>query len=161
MSTKNGIAIGKGLGHLLKIEDASVVTSTFRSYLKILVEIDSLKPLKPGFSLARPDGATSWVSLKYERLDAYCIDCGVIGHKQMFCQAPQTDRFPAMYKFLLKSPSSPTSSLHPHWTITLIALPYHPLLKSLLTAWFLHSSISQAPTPMQATTKPLSIQLPV
>jgi hypothetical protein len=81
MSTKNAIAIGKGLGHLLKIEDASGVSSTFRSYLRILVEIDSLKPLKLGFSLARPNGATFLVSLKYERLDAYCTDCGLIGHK--------------------------------------------------------------------------------
>jgi hypothetical protein len=79
MSTKNAIAIGKGLGHLLKIEDAIGASSTFRSYLRISVEIDSLKPLKPGFSLAKPDGATSWVSLKYERLDAYYTDYGLIG----------------------------------------------------------------------------------
>jgi hypothetical protein len=102
MSTKNAIAIGKGLGHLLKIEDASGVSSTFRSYLRILVKIDSLKPLKLGFSLARPNGATSLVSLKYERLDAYCTDCGLIGHKQVFCQAPQADRFLARYKISLK-----------------------------------------------------------
>jgi hypothetical protein len=43
------------------------------------------------------------VSLKYERLDAYCTDCGLIGHKQVFCQAPQAERFLA--KYLLTPPS--------------------------------------------------------
>ena len=88
MSSKNAIAIGKGLGNLLRVEDASEASTTFRSYLRILVEIDSLKPVKPGFPLARPDGASSWVSLKYERLGAYCTNYGLIGHKQVSCQAP-------------------------------------------------------------------------
>lgn len=52
MSTKNAIAIGKGLGHLLKVDDASGTMSTFRSYLRILVEIDSSQPLKLGFPFA-------------------------------------------------------------------------------------------------------------
>jgi hypothetical protein len=81
MSTKNVVAIGKGLGHLLKVDDASGATSTFRTYLRILVELDSSQPLKHGFPFACPDGAITWVSLKYERLDAYCSDCGLIGHK--------------------------------------------------------------------------------
>jgi hypothetical protein len=49
MSLKNAIAIGKGLGSLLEVDESSGVLKTFRSYLKILVEIDITKPLKAAF----------------------------------------------------------------------------------------------------------------
>ena len=56
MTTKNAIAIGKGLGHLLKVEASGGAFSTFRSYLLILVEIDSNKPLNQGFNFFKQDG---------------------------------------------------------------------------------------------------------
>jgi hypothetical protein len=102
MTIKNAIAIGKGLGHLVKVDDASGVDTTFRSYLRLLVDIDVCKPLNPGFPFTRNDGTATWVCLKYERLDVYCIDYGMLGHKQFFFQAPQVDRFPTGYKISLK-----------------------------------------------------------
>ena len=102
MTTKNAIAIGKGLGHLLKVEESGGVLSTFRSYLCILVEIDSNKPFNLGFNFSRHEGDATWIGLKYERLDVYCSDCGLLGHKQPFCLAPQAERFPARYKISLK-----------------------------------------------------------
>jgi hypothetical protein len=102
MTTKNAIAIGKGLGEFLKVEESGGILSTFRSYLRILVEIDSNKPLKPGFDFSRQDGNATWISLKYERLDVYCTDCGLLGRKQQFCIAPQSARFPERYLISLK-----------------------------------------------------------
>jgi hypothetical protein len=102
MTTKNAIAIGKGLGHLLRVEKSGGGLSTFRSYLRMLVEIDTNKPLNPGLSFSKQNGAATWIGLKYERLDTYCTDYGLLGHKQYFCQAPQAERFPARYKISLK-----------------------------------------------------------
>jgi hypothetical protein len=102
MTTKNAIAIGKGLGEFLKVEESGGILSTFRSYLRILVEIDSNKPFKPGFDFSRQDGNATWISLKYERLDVYCTDCGLLGHKQQFCITPQSARFPERYLISLK-----------------------------------------------------------
>ena len=82
MSPKNAIAIGKGLGNLVKIEESSGAKATFKSFLRLLVLIDVSKPLNPGFSFNRNDGSPTWISLKNERLDVYCTDCGRIGHKQ-------------------------------------------------------------------------------
>jgi hypothetical protein len=82
MTTKNAIAIGKGSGEFLKVEESGGILSTFRSYLRILVEINSNKPLKPSFDFSRQDGNATWISLKYERLDVYCTDYGLLGHKQ-------------------------------------------------------------------------------
>jgi hypothetical protein len=102
MTTKNAIAIGKGLWYLLKVEESGGALLTFRSYLRILVEIDSNKPLNLGFSFSRQDGDATWIGLKYERLDAYCTDCELLGHKQPFCLASKAERFPERYKISLK-----------------------------------------------------------
>ena len=45
VTLKNAIAIGKGLGKFLKVEDFGASGATFRSYLRLLVEIDVSKPL--------------------------------------------------------------------------------------------------------------------
>ena len=97
ISIKNAIAIGKGLGQLVKVEDNSGETVAFRSYLRILVSIDVNKPLNPGFNFNRSDGSSTWVCLKYERLDVYCSDCGRIGHNQISCLALQMDKQPNRY----------------------------------------------------------------
>jgi hypothetical protein len=82
MTIKNSIAIVKGLGQLVKVDDNNGAVATFRSYLRLLVSIDVSKPLNHGFCFTKSDGASYWISLKYERLDIYCTDCGRIGHKQ-------------------------------------------------------------------------------
>jgi hypothetical protein len=101
MSLKNSIAIGKGLGNLLKIDPTNGVDSTFRSFLRLQVEVDVSKPLNPSFLFTRQDNSITWISLKYERLDIYCSDCGMVGHKESSCTAPQANRFLSRYKFSL------------------------------------------------------------
>jgi hypothetical protein len=102
MTTKNAISIGKGLGQFLKVEDNSGETAAFRSYLKVLVSIDVNKPLNPGFNFNKSDGTQTWVSLKYERLDVYCTDCGKIGHHQSACLARPMEKHPKRYLISLK-----------------------------------------------------------
>jgi hypothetical protein len=46
MTTKTVISIGKALGNLIKVEDSSSDKLTFRSFLRMLVEIDVSIPLK-------------------------------------------------------------------------------------------------------------------
>jgi hypothetical protein len=102
MTFKNDITIGQDLGLLIMVEDNSGVEVTFRSFLRIMVKLDVFKPLNHGFYLSREDGASSWVSLKYERLDIYCTDCGLIGHNQASCLALKEDRTSSRYIISLK-----------------------------------------------------------
>jgi hypothetical protein len=81
LTMKNAIAIGKGLGSLIQMEDCSGASKTFRSYLRVLVKINVFEPLKPSFLFSRVEGDPIWISFKYERLDIYCTICGRIGHK--------------------------------------------------------------------------------
>ena len=102
MTIKNAIAIGKGLGLLVNVEENRGVAVAFRSYLKLLVSINASKPLNPSFSFIRNDGSSTWVNLKYERLNVYCFDCRKIGHNQHSCLTLQVDRFPTRYLISLK-----------------------------------------------------------
>jgi hypothetical protein len=97
MTTKTAISIGKALGDLIKVEDSSSEKLTFRSFLRMLVEIDVSNPLKPGFSFQRDGGESLWIFLKYERLDIYCTSCGRIGHNHDHCMAPPVERLPENY----------------------------------------------------------------
>lgn len=102
MSLKNAIAIGKGLGNLIEVGDVSGANLTLKSYLKLLVEIDVYAPLNPGFYLYREGGELIWISLKYERLDIYCINCGRIGHMNHNYHASLEECFPDKYSISLK-----------------------------------------------------------
>jgi hypothetical protein len=101
-SLKNAIAIGKGLGNLIKVDETSGEKKIFRSYLRLLVEIDVTKPLKAGFSLRREEGEPLWICLKFERLDIYCTSCGRIGHKPSSCKVPSEEQFLDKYSISLK-----------------------------------------------------------
>jgi hypothetical protein len=50
MTTQIAISIGKGLGNLVKVDGLDGDKKTFRSYLRLLVDIAICNPLKPGFS---------------------------------------------------------------------------------------------------------------
>ena len=119
MTTKLAISIGKGLENLLKVDDLSGARTTFKSYLRILVEIDVANPLKPGLSFKRDGGETLWIFLKYERLDIYCSICGRIDHKSAFCMTAPEEKTPTRYAVSLKLnifsnliPSFPTLSFN-------------------------------------------------
>jgi hypothetical protein len=58
--------------------------------------------LNLGFFLSKNEGSSSWVNLKYERLDIYCTDYGKIGHNQTSCLALQEDKFLSRYLISLK-----------------------------------------------------------
>jgi hypothetical protein len=101
MSTKIAISIGNGLGNLLQVDDSGSNKKTFKSFLRLLVEIEVSNPLKLGFPFQRVDDEPLWIFLKYERLDIYCTTCGRIGHKPIHCLAPPEERFPQRYSVSL------------------------------------------------------------
>lgn len=101
MTRTSAVAIGLGLGKLLEVENFEDSGMLCRSYLRIQVEFDVSKPLKPGFLLERAVGSSTWCSLKYERLGDYCVSCGLIGHKEAACRVPRNSDFAKDYKVSL------------------------------------------------------------
>jgi len=82
MTAINAIKIGKTLGPLLEVENGEVPGIICRHHLRIKVEIDTSKPLVPGFHFPRVGRDPIWVRFLYERLANYHILCGLIGHKK-------------------------------------------------------------------------------
>jgi hypothetical protein len=120
MTNKIAISIRKDLGNLLKVDDLSGAKTIFKSYLRILVEIEVDNPLKLGFSFKRDGGEPLWIFLKYEQLDIYYSSCGRIGHEFANCMAAPEEKTPIGYAVSLKVnifssllPSSPSSSTNP------------------------------------------------
>jgi hypothetical protein len=123
MTIKTVISIGKGLGNFIKVEDSCADSKPFRSYLRLLVELDVRIPLKPGFIFLREGGEPLDIFLKYERLDIYCCSCGRIGHKSTLCNAAPAEKVPEKYVVsllvnifsnVLPSSSSRTSATLPY-----------------------------------------------
>jgi hypothetical protein len=101
MTTKIAIFIEKGLRNLIKVEDSNNDKKTFRSFLRLLVEIKVRNPLKPGFTFRRDGGEPLWIFLKYERLDISCTSCGRIGHKLIQYMVPPEGKFLEKYSVSL------------------------------------------------------------
>jgi hypothetical protein len=120
MTTKIAISIGKGLGNLMKVDELSGAKATFKSFLRLLVEIKVYNPLKLDFSFYRDGNDPFRIFLKYERLDIYYSSYGRIGHNSINCMAALEETTPERYVVSLKVnifsnllPSSSTSRTNP------------------------------------------------
>jgi hypothetical protein len=80
--------IGKAIGSLLEVENSETSGLICRQFLHVKVELNTAKPLPPGFTFPRQGKEPLWISFRYERLGAYCNICGLLGHKKLNCQAP-------------------------------------------------------------------------
>jgi hypothetical protein len=88
MTVRNAIRIGKAIGSLLEVENSETSGLICRSFLHVKVELNTARPLPPGFNLPRQGKEPLWISFRYERLGAYCNFCGLLGHKKLNCPAP-------------------------------------------------------------------------
>jgi len=79
MSEKAGKDIANFMGEFLEY-DAKNNSNYLRSYMRIRVLLDVLKPLKRVKKNKKPGGETSIIKFKYERLGNFCYYCGMLGH---------------------------------------------------------------------------------
>ncbi|KAB1219506.1 hypothetical protein CJ030_MR3G012302 [Morella rubra] len=55
-------------------------------FFRVLVLLDTRKPLLPDYYQQRKDAEPCWVQLKYEKISDFCYACGRISHTQSFCE---------------------------------------------------------------------------
>ncbi|GLT53077.1 hypothetical protein SLA2020_263730 [Shorea laevis] len=105
MTLKNAIRIGKSIGSLLEVENGDSPGLICRQHLRLRVEINTRRPLMPGFYISRPGKDPLWIQFRYERLADYCTLCGLIGHCKFICPDPPC-KPPANYSISLLAASS-------------------------------------------------------
>ena len=76
-----GSDIGRSIGELVEV-DCKAFKSDQSRFLRIRVEVPLNKPLKRGGPVISPEGETTRVAFRYERLVGWCFNCGCIGHDQ-------------------------------------------------------------------------------
>ncbi|KAI9113221.1 hypothetical protein K1719_015746 [Acacia pycnantha] len=87
LCVKNAVSIGAHVGEVTIAEDPLYNGRYLRNFLRARVILDLRKPLAHGFWLPRPDGRKIWITVKYEKLQSFCYNCGKLGHDNRSCQS--------------------------------------------------------------------------
>ncbi|KAK4264190.1 hypothetical protein QN277_025399 [Acacia crassicarpa] len=117
---ENAITIGRHVGEVLLAEDPNYNGRYLRNFLCARVLLDLRKPLAYGFWLPRPDGRKIWIAIRYEKLQTFCYNCGLVGHDNRNCKSIKL--------MSASSPSEPrygawiTTTVGKHWEETLTVL---------------------------------------
>lgn len=83
ISEKIVTAVGSSIGEVIKMDQMNF-DGNWKSFIRVRVKIDILKPLKRRLKMKKNDGDWIWVEFKYERLPTFCFLCGTIGHAERF-----------------------------------------------------------------------------
>lgn len=83
MNIEVGTRIEYTIGTILQV-DVDYKVDCWRKWLRVLVEVDLMKPLARGKTLELI-GQRRFVQFKYERLPKFCFNCGVIRHALSGC----------------------------------------------------------------------------
>ncbi|XP_019171512.1 PREDICTED: uncharacterized protein At4g02000-like [Ipomoea nil] len=85
--------IGDYVGSFIAIDPVNFGGS-WKSFLRIRVRLPIDTPLKRRMKLLRKDGSSQWINFRYERLNAFCFCCGLLGHIDKFCRKAYEENIP-------------------------------------------------------------------
>ncbi|KAJ1417307.1 Zinc knuckle CX2CX4HX4C [Sesbania bispinosa] len=86
MKTSNAAKIISSFGEVLEVENPEVEGKLLRTFMRARALIDIKKPFVTGCWVPIKNLPKAWIILKYERLQALCFNCRVIGHEQKTCK---------------------------------------------------------------------------
>ncbi|KAI9098543.1 hypothetical protein K1719_025168 [Acacia pycnantha] len=121
---ENAITIGGQVGEVMLVEDPFYNGRFLRSFLRARVILDLRKPLAYGFWLPRPDGKKVWLTIRYEKLQCFCYNCGKIGHDNRCCGSER-----------LMSAINPTEPRFGNWTTTTACRSWEEVMVVVKNDW--------------------------
>ncbi|KAJ1408205.1 Zinc finger, CCHC-type [Sesbania bispinosa] len=93
ISAKNAVKLAGTIGEVLTVENPLVNGQLVRPFIRVRVKVNIKKPLVTGCWVPRKDLPRIWVQIRYERLQGFCYNCGVIGHENRKCKIKQVMAF--------------------------------------------------------------------
>lgn len=84
-----GAKIGNKLGQVMEAELYQYPEK--ETLVKVKVMLDVNKPIKPGLCMGNHMEETTWLDFRYERLPAFCFNCGIIGHLEDVCKSKNSN----------------------------------------------------------------------
>lgn len=88
MNVSNARKLPQKVGEVMEIENPVVEGVLLRTFIRGRVRIDLNKPLPTWCWDPRSNLPNLWIVYKYERLQALCYKCSIIGHEQGSCSKP-------------------------------------------------------------------------
>lgn len=77
----NAIKIARQIGEPLEVEEWRFEGCMLRSFIRVRVMVNVLKPLLTGCWVPRENMPRVWVVFKFEKLQGFCYKCGFLGHE--------------------------------------------------------------------------------
>lgn len=112
MNLHNAETIGALVGKVIRVHDPKLHTRV-RRFIRIRIQVDTSKPLRPGCKIMRDDGHPSWVSFKYERLPDLCFNCGMLTHVVKACPSPRDTYKDPVFGHWMRTQSDTQSRAQP------------------------------------------------
>ncbi|KAK4285073.1 hypothetical protein QN277_001817 [Acacia crassicarpa] len=84
----NAIKLGEAVGSPVMYELPKVGGKLTRSFVRVRTLLQLNAPLTAGVWVPRKRNKPAWVSIKYERLQSFCFQCGCIIHEGGGCKEP-------------------------------------------------------------------------
>lgn len=83
MIQANAVKLGEKIGRVVKVDDSF---GGKRCFMRVRVEFKIDNPLVKGAWVQNVSGKKYWVEFKYERLSAFCFNCGRLDHTLKTCK---------------------------------------------------------------------------
>lgn len=77
--------IGASIGRVIEVDEILRPMGLDRDYVRIKVEVDTIKPLLDGFWYTRKNEDIGRDNVRYERLSDFCFGCRKIGNIERVC----------------------------------------------------------------------------
>ncbi|KAJ1392993.1 Zinc finger, CCHC-type [Sesbania bispinosa] len=86
MSTGNAARIMSKVGEVMEVENPCAEGNLLRTFIRIRVLVNIQEPLPTGCWVPRKSLPKLWILFRYEKLQALCFNCGIVGHEQRSCK---------------------------------------------------------------------------
>ncbi|KAI9085702.1 hypothetical protein K1719_032308 [Acacia pycnantha] len=84
--SENAIKMSNAIGRTVMYEAPRLQDKLSRTFIRTRTLVNIQEPLVTGFWVPCPQRGLVWVTVRYERLQTYCYDCGRIGHQAKNCR---------------------------------------------------------------------------